>query len=171
VARGLEAEWESRLRDVTAAEGELRDRQQHQPLPLSAEQRARLDAVAADLRHVWTAHTTTDRDRKELLRTLLEDVTLVVRRAESCAHLTLRWRGGALTTLDVPLQRSHSGGLRTDEDTLALLPRLAAHYSDADILGGQVKTRQSWTSENRPPRTGGRDAPWFTSQTPGTASP
>jgi DNA invertase Pin-like site-specific DNA recombinase len=133
VARGLEAEWETRLRELATAEAELRSREQHPPPILRAEQRERLQALGADLRQVWTAPTTTDRDRKELLRTLIEDVTLVVRRAESCAHVTLRWRGGTLTTLDVALPRSHSGGLRTDEETLDLLPRLAAHYSDADI--------------------------------------
>ena len=38
--------------------------------------------LGRDLRRVWSAPTTTDRDRKELLRTLLEDVTIVVERAE-----------------------------------------------------------------------------------------
>jgi DNA invertase Pin-like site-specific DNA recombinase len=133
VARGLEAEWETRLRELATAEAELHQREQQQPAVLSAEQRERLHALGADLRQVWTAPTTTDRDRKELLRTLLEDVTIVVRRAEACAHLTLRWRGGTLTTLDVRLPRSNRGGLRTDEATLDLLPRLAAHYSDEVI--------------------------------------
>jgi hypothetical protein len=133
VARGLEAEWETRLRELATAEAELHQREQQQPAVLRAEQRERLHALGADLRQVWTAPTTTDRDRKELLRTLLEDVTIVVRRAEACAHLTLRWRGGTLTTLDVRLPRSNRGGLRTDEATLDLLPRLAAHYSDEVI--------------------------------------
>jgi hypothetical protein len=146
VARGLEAEWETRLRELATAEAELRQREQHQPPVLSAEQRERLHALGADLRQVWTAPTTTDRDRKELLRTLLEDVTIAVRRAESCAHLTLRWRGGTLTTLDVTLPRSNPRGLRTDEDTLDLLPRLAAHYSDeviACIFNKQGRTTAS----------------------------
>ena len=47
------------------------------------------------------AAATTDRDRKELLRTLLEEVIFDLKRAEGVAHLTLRWRGGAITLLDV----------------------------------------------------------------------
>lgn len=153
VTRGLEAEWETRLRELATADAEFRNREQHQPPFLSAEQRERLQALGADLRHVWAAPTTTDRDRKELLRTLLEDVTVVVRRAESCAHLTLRWRGGTLTTLDVALPRSNSGGLRTDEETLDLLPRLAAHYSDDVIAcifnkqGRKTATGQRFTTD------------------------
>jgi hypothetical protein len=38
----------------------------------------------------------------------------------------MRWRGGALTELDLDLPRSQPGGIRTDEDTLSLLGRLAA---------------------------------------------
>src|SRR5437879_12795711 len=86
--------------------------------------------LGSDIRLVWSATTTTDRDRKELLRTLLEEVILNLKRAEGRAHLTLRWRGGAFTTLDVPVPRFKPMGPRTDEDTISLLPRLAALYPD-----------------------------------------
>ncbi len=56
-------------------------------------------------------------------------------RAESRAQLTLRWRDGTLTTIALPLPRSNPRGIRTDEETIALLPRLAAHYSDEVIAG------------------------------------
>ncbi|PYV06977.1 MAG: recombinase family protein [Acidobacteria bacterium] len=135
VARGLETEWEKRLRDLAAAEAELRRREQQQPSSIGPEQLKRLRALGADLREVWNAATTTDRDRKELLRTLLEEVMLDVKRAEGQAHLTLRWRGGAITTLDVPVPRFRPMGPRTDEDTISLLRRLAALYPDEVIAG------------------------------------
>jgi transposase-like protein len=49
--------------------------------------------------------------------------------------LTLRWRGGAITTLEIPLPRSHPPALRTDEDTIELVRRLAVHYPDALVAG------------------------------------
>ena len=101
VARGLETEWEQRLRDLAAAEAELERREQQRPRTLSAEEKQKLFALGADLRNVWTAPTTTDRDRKELLRTLLEEVMVSVNRPERRAHLTRRWRGGALTDIDL----------------------------------------------------------------------
>ena len=58
----------------------------------------RIQTLGSDIRQVWSAPTTTDRDRKELLRTLLEEVIFNLKRAEGHAHLTLRWRGGAITT-------------------------------------------------------------------------
>jgi len=135
VARGLEAEWEKGLREVAAAEMELRRREQQRPGMLGPEQLQRLQTLGADIRRVWNAPTTTDRDRKELLRTLLEEVILNLKRAEGHAHLTLRWRGGAITEMDVPVPRFKPMGPRTDEDTISLLRRLAALYPDGVIAG------------------------------------
>jgi DNA invertase Pin-like site-specific DNA recombinase len=135
VARGLESQWEKRLRDLAAAEAELERRQQLRPRTLSQEEKNRMRALGSDLRNVWTAPTTTDRDRKELLRSLLEEVIVTVDRPAHQAHLTIRWRGGKLTEIDLPLPRSQPRGQRTDEDTISLLPRLAALYPD-DVIAG-----------------------------------
>jgi DNA invertase Pin-like site-specific DNA recombinase len=144
VARGLEAEWEARLRELAMAEAELRRREQTRPQVLSADQRQRLTALGADLPRVWAAPTTTARERKELLRTLLDDVMITVERAASRAQLTLRWRGGTVTTCAVPLSRSHPPRIRTDEATLTLVRRLAVHYPDAVIAG--ILNRQGRTT-------------------------
>jgi hypothetical protein len=135
VARGLETDWENRLRDLAAAETELRRREQQRPNPIDPKQFKRIQMLGSDIRQVWTAPAITDRDRKELLRTLLEEVILNLKRAEGQAHLTLRWRGGAITVLDVPVPRFKPMGPRTDEDTISLLRRLAALYPDEVIAG------------------------------------
>ena len=135
VARGLETEWEQRLRDLAAAEAELERKEQQRPRTLSAYEKQKLFALGADLRNVWTASTTTDRDGKELLRALLEEVIVIVNRPARRAHLTLRWRGGTLTDIDLDLPRMKPRGLHTDEDTISLLRRLAIHYSD-DVIAG-----------------------------------
>jgi DNA invertase Pin-like site-specific DNA recombinase len=135
VARGLETEWEKRLRDLAAAEAELQRREQQRPRALSLEEKNKIQSLGSDLTKVWTAPSTTDRDRKELLRALLEEVIIAVDRPEHRAHLTLRWRGGTLTELDLSLPRSQPRGLRTEEDTISLLRRLAVLYSD-DVIAG-----------------------------------
>jgi len=135
VARGLEAEWEHRLRELEQAQHELARREQQRPRTLGPADEQRLRALGADLHRVWDAPTTTDRDKKELLRALLDDVVMAIERAEGRAHLTLRWRGGTVTELDVSLPRSNPPRIRTDEDSLALIRRLAPHYPDAVIAG------------------------------------
>lgn len=134
VARGLEREWEEKLSALGAAEAELELREGQRPRTLSAEEREGLLALGADLGRVWSAPTTTDRDRKQLLRCLVEEVIVDLVREEGRAELTVRWRGGALTELAVTLRRPQPA-IRTEEDTIALLERLAAHYPDAMIAG------------------------------------
>jgi hypothetical protein len=135
VARGLEAEWERRLRELDQAQRELATRESQRPRALRPADTERLRALGDDLRRVWTAPTTTARDKKELLRALLEDVVIAVERSEARAHLTLRWRGGTVTTREVSLPHSNPPRIRTDEDSLALIQRLAPHYPDAVIAG------------------------------------
>jgi DNA invertase Pin-like site-specific DNA recombinase len=135
VARGLETEWEKRLRDLASAEAELARREQQRPHTLTLEQRETIATLGNDLARVWSATTTTDRDRKELLNTLIEEVIITVDRTEHKAHLTLRWRGGQVNEVDVNLRRCKQAHNRTDEDTIDLLRRLARHYNDATIAG------------------------------------
>ena len=135
VARGLETEWEQSLRQLEAARAELTRREQQRPRALRAEERAAIRLLGSDLKSVWSAPTTSDRDRKELLRALLEEVIIALQRDEFRAHLTMRWRGGAITQLEVPIPRFQPMGPRTDEDTIALLRRLAALYPD-DVIAG-----------------------------------
>ena len=135
VARGLETEWENRLRDLAAAENELRQREQHHASILTPDNTQRVSALGSDLRQVWTAPTTADRDRKELLRTLLEEVTISLQRIPFQAQIVMRWKGGLIIPLEVPLPRRVHTGLRTDEDTIELLTRLAALYPD-DVVAG-----------------------------------
>jgi len=135
VARGLEAEWEKSLRQLEAARAELTRREQQRPRALRADERTAIRSLGSDLKSVWSAPTTSDRDRKELLRALLEEVIIALQRHEFRAHLTMRWRGGAITQLDVHIPRFQPMGPRTDEDTISLLRRLAVLYPD-DVIAG-----------------------------------
>ena len=135
VARGLEAEWERCLRELNNAKSELARREQLRPKTLTQDERCRLLALGSDLFKAWQAPATSARDKKELLRTLIEEVIIAIHKNECRAHLTLRWRGGALAEIDLDLPRRRPATVRTDEDTVALVRRLAAHYPDAEIAG------------------------------------
>jgi Recombinase/Recombinase zinc beta ribbon domain len=144
VARGLEAEWENALQELKSAESALLDREHARPRSLTREEHDKILALGKDVKRIWFAPTTGDRDRKELLRTLLEDVTLRVERDDYNAHLTLRWRGGLFSEVDVSLPHSHPSPIRTADDTIDLLRRLAVHYPDTQIAG--ILNRQGRTT-------------------------
>ena len=134
VARGLERDWENALSELAQAEAELALREQQRPRTLTAQERERLLALGTDIGRVWSAPTTTDRDRKQLLRCLIEEVIITLEREQRRALLTIRWKGGAITELAVTLPKPQPA-VRTDEDTIELIRRLAAHYDDGKIAG------------------------------------
>ena len=144
VARGLEAEWEKCLQAVEAAQAELARREQQRPRALTTEERDSLLTLGNDLEQVWNAPTTADRDRKELLRTLLEEVSIAVGPDKSNAHLILRWKGGLISEMDLPLSTRRTAAIRTDDDTIDLVRRLAVHHPDAVIAG--ILNRQGRTT-------------------------
>jgi hypothetical protein len=135
VARTLETEWEKKLNDQRAAEAELARKEQEHKLQLTELQREQIRALGQDLKRVWDAPTTTDRDRKELLRTLLEEVKINVLPEEGKAHLLLRWKTSAICELDVVWRMPRPAPIRTDEETIDLLRRLAMHHPDGVIAG------------------------------------
>jgi hypothetical protein len=73
-------------------------------------------------------------------------VNITVHRDHDSGHadLVLRWKGGAITELAIPIKRTPPRRLRTDEDTVDLIRRLAVHYPDAKIAG--ILNRQHRTT-------------------------
>ena len=152
VARTLETEWEKKLQDQRAAEAELARKEQEQRLQLTDGQREQIRALGSDLKRVWDAPTTTDRDRKELLRSLLEEVKINVLPEENKAHVVLCWKTSTVSELDVVWRVPRPATIRTDEETIELLRRLAVHHPDTVIAavlnrqGRKTATGESFTA-------------------------
>ena len=142
VARTLEREWEQRLTAVRAAERDLVDVTTKRPDPLTDQEIAWCRQAGADLRKVFDAPTTTDRERKQLLRAILTDVVVTVDREsqQHTADLRVVWEGGTITEHTVPLSRTGSHTRCTDQDTIALVRQLAEQYPDKQIAA--ILTRQ-----------------------------
>jgi hypothetical protein len=75
-ARTIEREWEETLVALEALEREHADVRRREQLELGDQDHARILALARDLSAVWHASTTTQAERKNLLRIVITDVTL-----------------------------------------------------------------------------------------------
>jgi DNA invertase Pin-like site-specific DNA recombinase len=133
VARTLERAWEECLQQLRQREDDLARFRGSRPTPLNEDDLGWLRHAGADLRTVWEAATTTDRDRKHLLRCLISEVIVTVDRDRAVADLTVRWIGGASTRLVSPL--NHTGGHSrvTSEEVNTFLRKLAPHYTNEQI--------------------------------------
>jgi len=129
VARELERRWNAQLEALERVEREAEQALQA-PTLLSDEELEKVRLLGADLSAVWEAPTTTNRDRKRLLRCLIEEVQL---RTEAHHHaIRIVWKGGAVTEREAA--RGKPGQARcTGEDTVALVRELAQEFDDAQI--------------------------------------
>jgi DNA invertase Pin-like site-specific DNA recombinase len=133
VARTLERALEDALAASERERGKLAALEQSRPAPLTDSERQALARLARDLPRLWGAETTTERDRKQLLRALIGEVVVTVNPPERRAAVEIAWEGGARTELSVRLNRRGPERRRLAEDTVELIRRLAAHHPDRQI--------------------------------------
>ena len=101
VVRQLEKDWEAALAERQRL-GEEYDRfAAARPRTLTAAEREQIRALAADLPTVWDAPTTTDADRKQLIRHLVEQVRVTVLGTSEKVDVEITWAGGHRTAAQV----------------------------------------------------------------------
>lgn len=149
VADELEAEWNRKLRSLTEAQDEAK--KQSAPTVLDEAQRARILALATDLPRLWQEPTTPDRERKRMVRLLVEDITLT-KGPEVIAKV--RFKGGATTTLKVAPALSAWQMRQTRPEVVAAIDELLAQHTDTEIAtalnerglqSGSGKVFSAWT--------------------------
>ena len=92
MAGNLETWWEAKLATLAEAEAAV-EAARHQVPPLPT--RADLERLTADLPRLWEAETTSNKDRKRLLRSLIADITVLPEPDHAMARIGLRWHTGA----------------------------------------------------------------------------
>ena len=105
VADSLEAHWNERLRALGEAHEEYARCREQDARMLNEKQSSAILALASDFPRLWNDPSTADRDRKRMVRLLLEDVTL--NRDDKQINLQIRFKGGACRTLHLPLPLSN----------------------------------------------------------------
>jgi len=130
VADSLEADWNAKLRALAAAQEEYeRRRQAGAGLP-DEEQRRAILALAADFPRLWADPATPQRERKRMVRLLLEDVTLL--RGEH-VDVHMRFRGGASRSLRLARPLTAAESRRTDPAVIAMIDRLLDEHTDGEV--------------------------------------
>jgi hypothetical protein len=94
VAATLEKRWEEALNQERQLQEEYDRFVRQTPLQLTAEQHERVTALAADIPALWQAPGTTNADRKEMIRCLVERVVVQVRCDSEFVAAAIHWAGG-----------------------------------------------------------------------------
>lgn len=130
VADHLEQQWNQKLTQTSEAEEEYRRTSATDAADLSDEAKQSIHGLASDLPRVWRDPRTPWRERKRMLRLLIEDVALT--RADTI-RVQIRWKGGATTSLDRPLPLSAPDLRRTPATIVEQVRVLAAEKTDHQI--------------------------------------
>jgi DNA invertase Pin-like site-specific DNA recombinase len=132
VADSLEAEWNSKLRTLTEVQQEYERQREQDRQVLSEEHRAAIRALASDFPALWRDPKTPDRERKRMIRLLLEDLTLI-RGEQITVHI--RFKGGATKTLTLPLPLRSWQGWETSSEVVKEIDRLLDRHTYRQIAG------------------------------------
>ena len=130
VAGTLEAEWNEKLRALEQSQDELERQSQADRLRINEEQRAQLLELTTDFPRLWNNPNTADRDRKRMVRLLIEDVTLT--RKETIL-VQVRFKGGTTSTLISAVPRPACKTWQTAQEVIAHIDRLLDDYTYKQI--------------------------------------
>jgi DNA invertase Pin-like site-specific DNA recombinase len=130
VADTLEAEWNDKLRRHAEAAEEYERRSKQQAATLGAEARQRILALAERLPQIWNDPRIDFRERKRIVRLLIDDVTLI--KAEKIiAHVRLS--GGATRTLELGRPLPIAQLRKFKPELVATVDRLLEQHCDREI--------------------------------------
>lgn len=130
VARTLEAQWEEKLRDLEEANRGYERARQQQKVSLNDEDRRHILELSRDLPRVWRSQTTTQQQRKNLLRILIREVSLTPLEVPSrSTRVQVLWESGVVDEFRVQRPRHGRGNRagRAAEDRIRRLVSTGWH--------------------------------------------
>lgn len=130
VADSLEAHWNEALRALGEANEHYQRQRESERLLIDEEQRQQIMALANDFPALWRDTNTAQRERKRMLRLLIEDVTLH-KNDEIVMHV--RFRGGASQTIHLPKPLSAGKARKHTPELIAEIDKLLNKHTDAQI--------------------------------------
>ena len=141
--------WNEKLRALAAAQEAYEKATAADANAVSDPERAELMALATDFPRLWRDPRTQMKEKKRMLRLLIEDVTLT---KGEVLQVDVRFVGGATRSLDLPLPKSCVELRTTDAEVVQEIDRLIDTYTDgeiADVLnerGVRTVVATPWTA-------------------------
>ncbi len=134
VASTLERIWNEKLVEVDQLKSEWATLQNSLQSPLTTAEQQAVMALAEDVPRIWNASTTTSLERKQLLRFMINDITLLKESHKNKCSIRagVRWQTGTCTELYFsPL--TQNGRRKTDPNIIMLIRELAGSRTNREI--------------------------------------
>ena len=131
VADSLEADWSEKLRELQRVREDYERYLEEDRFVLDEANKARIRELAGDFTRLWHGPKTAHRERKRMVRLLIEDVTLLRDDEEIVAHV--RFSGGATRTLTLPRPLSAAEMRKLSREAVDEIDRLLDHHTDGEV--------------------------------------
>ncbi len=119
VAAELERRWNEKLERVTELERAFAQAERDAEWKLTPEEQAAITGLSRDLPAIWSAETTTNQERKQLLRLVIESVQLDGSSQAGHVEVQIRWRSGMITSLRAERTAPGERSLKTPDAEIA----------------------------------------------------
>jgi DNA invertase Pin-like site-specific DNA recombinase len=134
VVATLEKDWNHALILLQEVNSQYAEYQKKNILIATKEQKESLLDLAKNFPRLWNAPSTSSKDRKRILRLVIKDITIKKCKIQKKTILQIRWHGGALETLEIPIpQPSHERWKHSDE-IISRVSELALTLTDREII-------------------------------------
>ena len=130
VARTLEKKWNDALNRVEQLNAQITEREKMFQNQLSKIEEKEICHLAKNLPTLWNVATTTDKDRKKLLRAAIQEVQLT--KIDRDVTVKILWIGGAVIEKTVHLPKVRSKR-HTSLDVVELIRQLTQKFTDDQI--------------------------------------
>lgn len=133
VARSLELRWNEKLAELSRIEeeyGKYRTRQSWKP---TEQDKSMILSLAKELPRIWNAKTTTTKEKKRILRVLIEDVTVFAQARQPEIRLGLRWRNYCSEEIYATKPLPKGTARKHTQETVDLIRKLASSMTDNQI--------------------------------------
>ena len=94
VAATLERDWEESLRTQRQIQDEYDRFLKESPPELTDDEQQRIASLSSDIPALWKSSGTTNQDRQEIIRCLIDKVVVDVKRDSEYVDATIHWAGG-----------------------------------------------------------------------------
>ncbi|MDX2447230.1 MAG: recombinase family protein [Desulfobacterales bacterium] len=131
VADELESDWNKKIRFHQEAQIVYERKREEDQAKITDEQKQKILSLTTDFPRLWGKNTTTDQDRKRMVRLLIDDVTLL--KDDQTIKVQIRYKGGACEEHNLARPKSAWEEKRHSPEVLKEIDLLLNDHTDCEV--------------------------------------
>jgi len=133
VVRTLETAWNQKLEELDRLKKDYAAHASKKVWQPSDNEYGEIASLSESIPQIWNAQSSSYKDKKRIVRILMEDITVIAESGNPKFTLGLRYRSGRTETLTLSKPRKRSDEVRHTDETINTVRNLSTSMNDAQI--------------------------------------